>query len=50
MNEFIFTVKTFFTEEAELLNGRVAMVALLLGVLTEAITGVGILGQLGSLF
>jgi len=36
-----------FTHDAELLNGRVAMVAFLLGVVTEALTGHGILSQLG---
>ena len=35
---------------AELLNGRVAMMGFVIGVLTEAITGVGIIGQVGSLF
>lgn len=43
-------MKNLFTKEAELLNGRVAMLALLLGVVTELITGVGIVGQLSSLF
>lgn len=38
-----------FNEAAELLNGRVAMVGFAIGVLTELITGHGILSQLGLL-
>lgn len=34
-------------EVAEKLNGRVAMVGFVIGVLTELITGQGILSQLG---
>lgn len=40
-------LKARFTPNAELLNGRVAMVGLAIGILTEAITGHGILSQLG---
>lgn len=36
-----------FTQKAELLNGRVAMAGFLIGVLTELLTGQGILSQLG---
>lgn len=39
-----------YLEHAERLNGRFAMMGFVIGVATEAITGVGILGQLGSLF
>ena len=39
-----------FTPEAELLNLRVATVGLVIGVLTELITGVGIVHQVMSLF
>lgn len=35
---------------AELLNGRAAMLGFMIGLLTECITGVGIVGQVGSLF
>ena len=35
---------------AELLNGRLAMLGFVIGLATEAITGVGIVGQIGSLF
>jgi len=33
-------------ERAELLNGRVAMLGFVIGVLTEAITGHGVLSQI----
>ena len=33
---------------AELLNGRVAMLGFLIGLLTEMLTGQGIVGQLAS--
>lgn len=36
-----------FTPVAEKLNGRLAMVGFTLGVLTELLTGNGILSQLG---
>ena len=36
-----------FTPQAEILNGRVAMVGFVIGVLTELITGQGVLSQLG---
>lgn len=38
-----------FSPEAEILNGRLAMVGFAIGVLTELITGHGILSQLGLL-
>ncbi len=40
-------MKFGFTEQAELLNGRVAMIGFAIGILTELITGQGILSQLG---
>ena len=43
-------MKFAFNDKAELLNGRVAMVAFALGLITEAITGQGILGQIASIF
>lgn len=43
-------IKEFFTTEAEVLNGRVAMLGFILAVLTELLTGVGPVGQLLSLF
>jgi hypothetical protein len=36
-----------FTPEAEILNGRIAMLGFVIGVLTELITGQGVLSQLG---
>ena len=36
-----------FTAKAELLNGRLAMLGFVIGVLTELFTGQGILSQLG---
>lgn len=36
-----------FTEVAELLNGRAAMLGIVIGILTELLTGKGILEQLG---
>lgn len=39
-----------FTAFSEQLNGRAAMVGFFLAVVTEAITGKGIIGQVGSLF
>lgn len=36
-----------FTKTAELLNGRIAMIGFVIGVLTELITGQGILSQIG---
>jgi hypothetical protein len=36
-----------FTQFAENLNGRLAMLGLVIGVATELITGQGILAQLG---
>jgi hypothetical protein len=39
--------KLGFTPEAELLNGRLAMLGLGIGLLTELITKAGILAQLG---
>lgn len=39
-----------FTAFSEQLNGRAAMIGFLLAVVTEAITGKGILGQVGSIF
>lgn len=38
-----------FTVKAELLNGRLAMLGFVVGVLTELITSQGILSQLGIL-
>ena len=40
-------VRFGFTQQAELLNLRLATVGLVIGVLTELITGQGILAQLG---
>lgn len=40
-------VKALFTPEAEILNGRLAMLGFVLGVVTEALSGKGILAQLG---
>jgi hypothetical protein len=37
-------------ENAEILNGRVAMVGFVLGVVTELITGQGIVQQVLSIF
>ena len=37
-------------QKAEMLNGRMAMLGFVIGLATEAITGVGIVGQIGSLF
>lgn len=39
-----------FTAFSEQLNGRVAMMGLLLGLVTEVITGRGMVGQLSSIF
>ena len=36
-----------FTEYAERLNGRLAMLGFVLAIATEVLTGEGILGQLG---
>jgi hypothetical protein len=36
-----------FHKAAELLNGRLAMLGFVIGVATEALTGQGILSQLG---
>lgn len=36
-----------FTEYAEKINGRAAMIGFIIGVATELITGQGILSQLG---
>jgi hypothetical protein len=41
--------KLGFTPEAEILNGRLAMLGFVIGVLTELITGQGVLSQLGIL-
>ena len=38
-------IKTERLAKAELLNGRVAMIGFVIGVLTEAITGHGIVSQ-----
>lgn len=40
-------MKFGFTPENEIINGRLAMVGFAIGVLTELITGQGILSQLG---
>lgn len=42
--------ETGWTKEAELLNGRVAMLSFVIIVLTELITGVGPVNQILSLF
>ena len=39
-----------FTGFSEQLNGRAAMMGFLLAVVTEAITGKGIIGQVGTIF
>lgn len=39
--------KLGFTPDAEILNGRLAMLGLTIGLLTELITKAGILAQLG---
>ncbi|PXF40043.1 hypothetical protein BWQ96_03119 [Gracilariopsis chorda] len=39
-----------FTSFSEMLNGRAAMLGFSLAVVTELITGKGILGQVGSVF
>lgn len=39
--------KLGFTPEAEILNGRLAMLGLTIGLLTELLTKAGILAQLG---
>lgn len=39
-----------FTAFSEQLNGRAAMIGFLLAVVTEAITGRGIIGQVASIF
>ncbi len=41
------TTKLGFTQFAENWNGRLAMLGLLIGILTELMTGKGILSQLG---
>ncbi len=41
------TTKFGFTQFAENWNGRLAMLGLLIGILTELMTGKGILSQLG---
>ena len=38
-----------FTPENEVINGRLAMLGLAIGVLTELLTGQGILSQIGLL-
>lgn len=48
MNQEYYAEPTYgFTEVAEKWNGRLAMLGFVLGVVTELITGTGILGQLG---
>lgn len=39
-----------FTSFSEMLNGRAAMLGFTLAIVTELITGKGILGQVGSIF
>lgn len=39
-----------FTAFSEQLNGRAAMMGFALAIVTEAITGKGIIGQVGSIF
>ena len=39
--------KLGFTDYAEILNGRLAMLGLAIGLLTEYFTGQGILSQIG---
>lgn len=39
-----------FTLSSEQLNGRAAMIGFILGVVTEALTGKGIIGQVSSIF
>ena len=39
-----------FTAFSEQLNGRAAMMGFILAIVTEAITGKGIIGQVGSIF
>lgn len=41
------TTKLGFTQFAENWNGRLAMLGFLIGILTELMTGKGILSQLG---
>lgn len=39
-----------FTDVSETINGRAAMIGFLLAVVTEAMTGEGIVGQVSALF
>ena len=39
-----------FTPEAELLNGRVAMIGITLAIITELLTGQGAVAQVLSIF
>lgn len=43
-------MKFGFTKEAELLNLRIAALAFVLGVVTELLTGQGIIAQVLSIF
>ena len=42
--------KTGFTRTAELLNGRVAMVSIVIIAITELVTGLGPINQILSIF
>jgi hypothetical protein len=45
----LFEPKLGFSQYAEKLNGRLAMLGFVIGVVTELVTGQGILTQLGIL-
>lgn len=47
MSDHRFAPTYGFSEIAERLNGRLAMLGFIIGVATEAITGQGILAQIG---